>query len=91
MHSLKNTNNTAHKHYHQLDVNYSCCSVILTEQSSTHCLQHGEDGEKVQSCIDAFEAVGFTQATGNLFNQQWAQQHHEHQAESVVDQHDGVT
>lgn len=82
------------KHHHQLDVNHSCCScccsVILTEQSSTHRLQHGEDGEEVQSCIDALEAVRFTQTTGNFLNQQRAQQHHEHQAEGVVDQHDGV-
>lgn len=60
---------------------------LLTQQPSTHCLQHGEDGEKVESSIDAFEAVRLPQATGDLLHQEWPQHHHQHQAEGIVDQH----
>lgn len=61
--------------------------IILTQKASSHRLQHRENGEEVESSIDALEAVGLPQTTGNLLHQEWPQHHHEHQAESVVDQH----
>lgn len=45
----------------------------LTEQPSTHGLQHSEDGEEVQCCVDALEAIRLAQTTGNLLDKQGAQ------------------
>lgn len=66
------------------------CFVVLTEQASTHSLQHGEDGEEVQRSVDASEAIRFAQTACYFFHQQRAQQHHQDQAECVVDQHNSV-
>lgn len=44
----------------------------LTEQPSTHSLQHGEYGEEVQRSIDALEAIRLAQAAGDLLHQQRA-------------------
>lgn len=47
---------------------HGTCLLILTKQSSPYSLQHGEDGEEVQSCIDALETIRFAQATCNLLH-----------------------
>lgn len=62
----------------------------LTEEASSHGLQHGEDGEEVECCINAFKSVRPSQTTGNLLNQERPKQHHQHETESVIDKHDGV-
>lgn len=63
---------------------------ILTEEAASHSLQDCQDGEEVESSVDALEAVRFPQTTGDLLDQEWTQKHHEHQAEGVVDQHYSV-
>lgn len=62
----------------------------LTEQPSSHGLQHSEDGKEVQRRVDALEAIRLAQTAGDLLDQQGTQQHHQHQAEGVIDQDDGV-
>jgi len=57
----------------------------LTEQPSSHGLQHGEDGEEVQRGVDALEAIRLAQTARYLLHQQRTQQHHQHQAERIVD------
>ena len=63
---------------------------ILTEEAASHSLQDCQDREEVESSVDALEAVRFPQTTGNLFDQEWTQEHHENQTEGVVDQNHSV-
>lgn len=62
----------------------------LTEEASSHGLQHSEDGEEVECCINAFKSVRPSQTTGNLLNQERPKQHHQHKTEGIIDKHNGV-
>lgn len=62
----------------------------LTEEASSHGLQHGEDGEEVEGCINAFKSVRPPQTTGNLLHQERPKQHHQHETEGVIDKYNGV-
>lgn len=66
-------------------------TVTLTEQPCPHGLQHSENGEEVQSSVDALEAIWFAQTAGYLLHKQRAEHHHHHQTKGVVDQHNGVS
>lgn len=73
-----------------LECIYNVFRRELTEEASSHGLQHSEDGEEVECCINAFKSVRPSQTTGNLLNQERPKQHHQHKTEGIIDKHNGV-
>lgn len=64
--------------------------IKLTQEASAHGLQHGQNGEEVQGSVNAFEPLRLPQSAGDLLHQQGPEKHHQHQAECVINKHDGV-